>query len=358
MDLRSKLWAWRSAALLLFSAAGVWGAGCAFSGPRYHGPPSDHFDGKRFHNQVDHPRAGFADLVRWLSSRNPGPWRDWVESEPGLPPPRKVEGDGLRVTFINHATTLLQLEGLNILTDPIWSDRCSPVSWAGPHRVRPPGLRFEDLPPIDLVLISHNHYDHLDLPTLKELANSHAPRILTGLGNAALLTEHGIGKVTELDWWQSTEVAPGVRVHAVPVQHSSNRGLTDTDGTLWVGFVIEAPSGKVYFAGDTGWGPHFEQVFQRFGPMRLAMLPIGAFRPEWFMARVHVSPAEAVQAHLVLGARKSVAIHWGTFRLADDGELEPPQRLDAALLQAQVPFNDFWVLGFGEGRDVPPLGGP
>lgn len=331
--------------------------GCSlFSAPRYKGAKSDHFDGERFINQGEVRSAGFGDVLRWQLTKDPRPWRRWTDAPYGAPPPERVGRGELRVTFVNHATTLVQVDGVNILTDPVWSERVSPVSFVGPKRVRPPGIRFEDLPPIDAVILSHNHYDHMDLPTLRRLGAAHTPRFIAGLGNARFLQREGIANAGDLDWWQSVELRNGVKLTAVPAQHFSNRGLADRDGTLWVGFVIEGSEGYTYFAGDTGYGPHFEQIRARFGRPRLAILPIGAFAPEWFMAPVHISPAEAVKAHEVLGAGRSVAMHFGTFKLADDGEEEPVERLLEAREAARVEPDRFWVLGFGEGRDVPPLG--
>jgi L-ascorbate metabolism protein UlaG (beta-lactamase superfamily) len=264
----------------------------------------------------------------------------------------RVEGGMLRVTFVNHTTVLLQTQGLNILTDPIWSERCGPVSWLGPRRVRPPGIRFEDLPPIDVVLLSHNHYDHCDLRTLKRLARTNAPRLIAPLGNRRFLERRGIPVLAEPDWWDAVAIAPGIVVTAVPARHFSGRGLFDRDRSLWAGFVIGTPSGSISFAADTGFGDHFALIRERLGEPRLALLPIGAFRPEWFMSRVHMSPEQAVEAHRLLGARTTVATHFGTFQLADDGELEAPQRIARAL--DADPSLRFWVLGFGEGREVPP----
>jgi L-ascorbate metabolism protein UlaG (beta-lactamase superfamily) len=257
----------------------------------------------------------------------------------------------LRVTFINHATTLVQLDGVNILTDPIYSRRCSPVDFAGPERVRPPGIRFEELPRIDGVVLSHNHYDHLDLPTLRRLARAWpSMRIFGGLGTRTLLARHGL-EATELDWWEAVEL-DGLTVRSVPSQHFSNRGLGDSNNTLWSAWSLESEGGRVYFAGDTGYGPHFKEAGDRLGPYRLAILPIGAFRPEWFMGPVHQSPAQAVQSVLDLRASMAVPIHYGTFALADDGEDEPLEALAQALATTPAPFV---VLGFGEGRDVPAL---
>jgi L-ascorbate metabolism protein UlaG (beta-lactamase superfamily) len=200
------------------------------------------------------------------------------------------------------------------------------VEFTGPKRHHAPGIRFDDLPPIDVVLVSHNHYDHMDVPTLDRLKREHQPRIFTGLGNSAFLK----GAV-DLDWWQSAEIGPDVRIHAVPAQHFSSRGLSDRDANLWCGYVIEAPGGPIYFAGDTGWGSHFAKIRERFGAARLALLPIGAFRPEWFMCAVHISPREAVRAAEALGAETSIPMHYYTFHLGDDGQDEPAEVLRSEL---------------------------
>ena len=303
--------------------------GWLFSAPKYRGPKSDHFDGKRFHNLQPTSHADGFDFLKWIASREEGPWDPWREIAPAAPPPQRVSGGALRVTWVNHSTFLIQTEDLNILTDPIWSERCSPVSFTGPKRHHAPGVRFEDLPPIDVVLISHNHYDHMDVPTIERLKREHRPRIFVALGNAAFV-QHA----TDLDWWQSAEIASGVRVHAVPAQHFSSRGIPDRDANLWCGFVIETPHGPVYFAGDSGWGPHFDMIRERFGAMRLALLPIGAFRPEWFMRAVHISPMEAVRVARTLGAATSIPMHYYTFHLGDDGQDEPERVLRAELKRA------------------------
>jgi L-ascorbate metabolism protein UlaG (beta-lactamase superfamily) len=339
----------------LISGAVALGMGlgcCAWSAPRYRGL-STHFDGERFLNVPNIEHRGVRDMVKWMRHREPGPWRDWTDAPPGAPPPRRVGAGELRVTFINHATTLVQLDGLNLLTDPIWSERASPVAWAGPRRHRPPGIRFEDLPSIDVVLVSHNHYDHLDLPTLRRLVREHRPRVFVGLGNRPTLERGGVPGAQELEWWQGAELAPGVRLTAVPAQHFSGRGLADRDRTLWAGYVVRGPAGAVYFAGDTGYGPHFAEIARRLGPIRLALIPIGAFRPRWFMAPVHLAPDEAVRAAEDVRAATTVAIHFGTFHLGDDGQEEAPALL-AEAVAARTPRPRFWVLGFGEGRDVPP----
>lgn len=321
----------------------------------YRGPVSDHFDGKRFHNLGDVRHGGFLAFLHWQLGRLLGRaarWPDWIDAPPGPRPPERVEGAGLRVTFVNHSTTLLQTGGLNVLTDPIWSGRASPFSWGGPARHRPSGLRFEDLPPIDTVLLSHNHYDHLDLGTLLRLRREHAPRFVVPLGVGPFLAEFDVGPVTEMDWWQEEQLPADLTIACVPAQHFSGRGLRDRDATLWCGYVLRGPAGVVYYAGDSGFGRHFEEIAARFGAPRLALLPIGGYLPAWFMAPVHISPEEAVKVHQLLGARTSMAIHFGTFRLADDGEMQPVEELRAALVRLRG-VGDFWVLGFGEGREVP-----
>jgi L-ascorbate metabolism protein UlaG (beta-lactamase superfamily) len=321
----------------------------ALSAPRYRGQITDHFDGRKFHNLEGPERRGFVDFLRWKLTGKPGEWNRWTDSQLGEPPPTRVDGAKLRITFVNHATVLIQTGSLNILTDPIWSDRASPFTWAGPKRHRAPGLRFEDLPPIDVVLLSHNHYDHLDIATLTRLNKEHHPRFVSALGNRALLQNQGITDAIELDWWEKTELSDQGSVTCVPAQHFSGRSLSDLDCTLWCGFVIQTIGGNIYFAGDTGMGGHFKEIKKRFGSFRLALLPIGAYLPGWFMHPVHLSPAGAVNVHCLLQPDASVAIHFGTFALADDGEAEPVRELQEALGNQ---ISNFWVLEHGEGRDI------
>lgn len=309
-----------------------------------------HFDGRRFRNLVPR-RNGLGAVLRWILSRKQGQWRDSSEVLPSPVPPRSSER--LRVTFINHSTFLIQLKGINILTDPVWSERASPLSWIGPRRHHAPGIPMDHLPPIDLVLLSHDHYDHMDLPTLQRLAEEHRPTIYAGLKNRRILARHGINNVVELDWWQEAAARSDMWVTAVPAQHFSGRSLFDRDKRLWCGFVLQTDDEALYFAGDTGAGPHIDQIAQHFPDLDLSILPIGAFRPEWFMGEVHMSPQDALDAHFALKTRVSVASHFGTFPLADDGDDEAVEDLKNILQQTQMGGTEFWTLGFGEGREIP-----
>jgi L-ascorbate metabolism protein UlaG (beta-lactamase superfamily) len=243
----------------------------------------------------------------------------------------------------------LQIGGVCVLTDPIWSDRCSPVNFAGPRRVRRPGQTLDALPSVDLLLVSHNRYDHLDLPTLRRVRTRWSPCAATGLGNARHLAKAGIRSVVELDWWQSTELR-GARITYVPAQHFSSRGLHDRNHCLWGGFVIEVRGIVVYFAGDSGYCPHFAEIGRKFPRIDLALLPIGAYEPRWFMRRHHVDPQEAVQAHLDLRPRRSLGMHFGTFQLTDEAIDAPALALGQARAQAGLVQQDFDVLDFGETR--------
>jgi L-ascorbate metabolism protein UlaG (beta-lactamase superfamily) len=341
------------AGLSAAAGAAVVAVGCSLSAPRYRGPLSDHFDGKRFRSIE--PAATGRGLLRWILNRDRGPWSERPDAAPGAKPPERVSGGALRVTFVNHATVLVQMDGVNVLTDPVWSERVSPFTWVGPKRHCPPGIRFEDLPPIDAVLVSHNHYDHMDVATLRRLSTrppATAP-VLVGLGNAAFLETERVPRARDLDWWQSVSLPGGVTITAVPARHFSSRSPFDGDRTLWCGFVVSGPSGAYYFAGDTGWGSHFEEIGRRFPGLRLAMLPIGAYRPRWFMSPVHIDPDQAVRAQQALGAATAVAIHWGTFAQADDGEREPLEDLAMSLAARPDPKPRFLALENGEAAEVP-----
>jgi len=297
---------------------------------------SDHFNGSRYVNPHQpqivpppgQPPSGVRTPWIWrlIFGTNWPVWPEIKDAAPGPPPAFRVAKGNLLVTPVGHATFLIQMDGLNILTDPMWSERCSPVSWFGPKRHRAPGIRFEDLPPIDAVLVSHNHYDHLDIPTLKRLAEKHDPRVIVPLGNQALVRDAGIPSVDERDWWQSVRLSPDVAVTLVPAQHFSARTPWDRDKTLWGGFVISGPSGNVFYSGDTGFGSHFREIARRFAPIRVALLPIGPYRPQQskepfhdYSPSIHMGPAEAVQVHLDLDAQISFAAHFQVFQLGADG---------------------------------------
>jgi len=281
---------------------------------------------------------------------------------------RVAQADGAfmpSVTWIGHATVLVQCSGLNVLTDPIFSERASPLRFWGPQRAQPPGIALRELPPIDVVVISHNHYDHLDLPSIAQLDERANGRtlFLVPLGVKALLERHGVHHVVELDWWQSHTVA-GVEFHLVPVQHWSGRGLGDHNQTLWGGWAVFAPESSWYFAGDSGYTPDFADTRQRFASRAasgalfdIALLPIGAYEPRWFMSPQHMNPAEAVQAHKDLGARRSLGVHWGTFQLTDEALDQPPRDLAAARTAAGLSVEDFFVLRIRETRWLPPMRG-
>ena len=322
----------------------------------YKGAKSDHFDGTRFfHDEKDYT---FWEMVKWLGTMNPAKWPEWID-DPAYPPPPQSVGKGeLRITHINHATLLIQLDGANILTDPIWSERSSMVSWAGPKRVRSPGMKISDLPHIDSILISHNHYDHLDIPTLKALTKHYSPTIIVGLGVGELLRSEGFKNVVEMDWWQEQKLFPGdLKVVFVPARHNSGRGLHDKNKSLWGGFVIESSGGHIYFAGDTAYGKFLDDIKNKFGEFRVALLPIGHYEPRWMMETSHMNPDDAVKLHQYLNVKQSIGMHFATFGGfgGHTGEAVDAHEKDlqAALKKYEVPDAEFLILGFGEGKEFP-----
>jgi L-ascorbate metabolism protein UlaG (beta-lactamase superfamily) len=321
----------------------------------YDGPPTDHYDGVRFFNR-GHPDTDRSpgDMLRWkFGGEKPAAWPKAVPIEPAMP---KARVDGLRVTMVGHATLLIQVGGLNVLTDPLWSDRASPVGFAGPRRVTAPGIAFADLPPIDVVLLSHNHYDHLDVATLRRLDAAHHPLIVTPLGNDAIVRKAAPGaRIVTGDWGSSFPLGRDCEVSIVPAHHWSARGMGDRRMALWGGFMLRTPLGLIYFAGDTGYGDGaiFRTMRERYGSPDVALLPIGAYAPRWFMAAQHTDPDEAVRIMVDLDARKAIGIHWGSFQLTDEAREEPLALLRAALQERGIAESRFMPALPGDVFDIP-----
>ena len=307
-------------------------------------PDSDHFDGAHFFNPAGLAAQPFSAVPRMLLERRTA-WPAHIDVPPRALP--ALDGSAAVVTFIGHATFLIQTAAGNILTDPMFSERASPLRMIGPRRVRQPALRFGSLPPISTVLLSHNHYDHCDLHTLRGLARRFDPIVVTPLGNAALVRSAGIRRVEELDWWQEAK-APAWPITLTPAHHFSARSPFDRNRALWGGFSLTVDRTRIFFAGDSAYAPFFAAVRHRIGPIDLALLPIGAYEPRWFMKAVHMNPAEAVQAHLDLGAPESIGMHFGTFQLTTEGIDEPLRALEDARAARGVAPSRFRTLDFGE----------
>lgn len=304
---------------------------------------SDHYDGDRFFNPRNHVLKSFWEVMKWKMTNERIEWPEQVENK-NYPLPLIVNEKAI-LTFINHSTFLVQLPGLNILTDPVYSMRTSPVSFAGPKRVREPGQQLKSLPKIDVVIVSHNHYDHLDLATLKEISDLHQPSFLVPLGDKKLLEEAGVKNVRELDWWD--EVSFGEhKIIFTPAQHWSARGLFDKCKSLWGSYMIQGKS-HIYFGGDTGYEEHFKTIQKKLGPPDVALLPIGAWSPRWFMKYFHMDPNDAVMAHKDLGAKTSIGMHFGTFQLTDEG-YNDSQEMMKALTEKEKLQDQFIVLDQGE----------
>jgi L-ascorbate metabolism protein UlaG (beta-lactamase superfamily) len=290
-----------------------------------------HFNGKTFFNPgAGSSGRGLTDLLKWKMNAHPVPWPGHVAVVP-QPLPAAPKADGVIATWVGHATFVLQTASATILTDPIFSGRASPLSWMGPRRVIPPGVAFDAVPKVDLVLLSHDHYDHCDMPTLRRLARRDNPMVIAPLGHRSLLKAAGLGNVIELDWWESHAWGPGTDVTLVPARHWSRRQPFGTNTRLWGGFMIKAAGRLVYFAGDSGYDEGlFTEIGRRCGSPDLALIPIGAYEPRWFMGSAHMNPQEAVRVHGDVGARRSIAMHWGTFQLTDEGRDDPVKALEAA----------------------------
>lgn len=315
---------------------------------------SDHFDGYRFFNPTLPKGFGPSrrSVVRML--REPrSQWPTWVENKGVYRLTETLATDEIAVTFVNHATFLIQMEGVAILTDPVWSERVSPFHRIGPKRVRKPGVAFQELPPIDIILLSHNHYDHLDTATLRRLRQRFTPTVLAAAGDARLVKSLGFNNVRELDWWDEIQFNETLKATFVPAQHFSARGLFDRQKSLWGGYMIESCGRRVYFAGDTGYSTHFLDIKSRLGSPDIAMIGIGAYEPRWFMKPLHMNPAEAVCAHQDVGSKQSIAMHFGTFQLTAEAIDQPQVDLKRALAEGGIPENEFVTLHEGETRIYP-----
>ena len=315
----------------------------------YAGPVSDHFDGMRFFDPDGVPPRSLGEVLRWQfgSGRQRQPWPDWAPSPHVDTPPARVSGDKVRLSFVGHASWLIQTSGLNILIDPMWSARASPVSWAGPKRCNDPGIAFEALPGIDIA--------HLDISTLSKLAAKFSPRVVTPLGNdVTMRSADDTIRAEAFDWHDRIELGNGIAVTMVPTRHWSARGLFDRNKTLWASFVLETPAGKIYIVCDSGYGDgqHFRRVAQAQGPLRLAILPIGAYEPRWFMRDQHMNPSDAVRALADGGAEQALAHHHGTFQLTDEAIDAPLTALHAALDEAKVPRERFVALKPGQVLEI------
>jgi L-ascorbate metabolism protein UlaG (beta-lactamase superfamily) len=317
----------------------------------YEGPISDHFDGTYFFDKDGSPPKPLSDLVRWQFTRQSAKWPERAPSPYADTPPPQVEGGKVRFCYVGHASWLIQTAGLNILVDPVWSERAGPFGVVGPKRVNDPGIAFDKLPTIDVVLVSHGHYDHLDVRTLSRLAAKFSPRVITPLGNDVTMTSNDANIRAEgFDWNQRIEIGNGVAVTLVAARHWSARGLFDRNKALWASFVLETPAGKIYIVSDSGYGTgtHFRRVRETHGAPRLAMLPIGAYEPRWFMRDMHMNPEDALKALADCGAQVALAHHHGTFQLTDEAIDAPVNALRVALDAAKISREKFIALKPGQ----------
>ena len=333
-------------------------AACTSVNP-YYDPALPHRGAEGFRNTHSVAREG--SFWKWQMER----WREDLPKPPANGydfPLATPEVDFLRanrtattLTWVGHATVLLQTAGRNLLTDPHFTERASPVSFYGPKRKVRPGLAIEQLPKIDAVVISHNHFDHLDLGSIRMLAaqGGGSPRFFVPLGLAPWFRDQGVDNVVEMDWWQSIEFG-GVTIRCVPVQHWSRRSLMDRNQTLWGGWIVEQPDFRFFFAGDAGYSEDFREIGRRYGPFDVAAIPVGGYKPRWFMSAFHIDPDEAVRIHRELAARHSLGVHWGTFELTDEPLDEPPRALATARRKAGIADDRFFVLKHGETWRVPP----
>ncbi len=331
---------------------------------RYRGPFSNHFDGTKFFYPGFANAKNWLDILRWQIGSEKQEWPDWVDDVAPVVPLPLPENLTARLTFVNHATFLIQTHQGNFVTDPVWSKRASPFQWLGPARVRAPGIQFESLPKIDFALISHNHYDHMDEETIKRLKAAHDPIFFAGLGDGPYLKKYGVTKIQEMDWEQTVIQGP-VKITYEKSAHWSQRSLNDTNESLWGSYILELPaipsttnrphsseSRKIYFAGDTAYHSHFREMAEKYGPMDVSLLPIGAYEPRWFMKGSHMNPDEAVQAHHDLQSQISIAMHFGTFQLTDEGLEAPTQAIERHYAKTPELRSRFLIQKFGQSFDL------
>ncbi len=320
----------------------------------YTGPVSDHFDGTHFFGPVRSGGKGLGQLLKWQLSGTRAKWPDWIENAPFLPPPERVAGSAIRLTMIGHVTVLIQTAGINILTDPVWSMRMSPFRFVGPKRVRAPGVALADLPPIDVVLVSHNHYDHLDVATLKQLVTTHNPQIITPLGNDTIIRKAApAARITAIDWDERVTFGDLV-VEAEPVNHWSARWSSDRNEALWAAFTLHTPEKRLFVNCDSGFagGWWVERLMAKHVSFDAALSPIGAYAPRWFMADAHMDPDEAVTVHQMMGGPPTLGYHCGTIQLTDEPIEEPAQRLAAAVAREGIDPARFRTLEPGESWEI------
>ena len=309
---------------------------------------SPNFNNGQFENNTDIETLTFWQIVKagLTSDVERAQWPDAVKVNEDTAPATKVDNNRPRVTLVNHATFLIQAQGVNILTDPVFSDRASPISFAGPKRVHKPGIALNNLPKIDVVIISHDHYDHLDLNSIGFLIDRDNPQIYVGLGVAKRLPSSR--NTTELDWGDSIQVSDDFKLWFLEVQHNSGRTPFDRNSTLWGGFLLQMADQKIYFGGDSGYANHYQDAFDKFGAVDIAFLPIGAYAPRAIFKPVHLDPFEDVQAHQDLNAKLSIGMHYGTFQMTAEARLEPIKLLEEAKKAAAIPASEFITLEVGQ----------
>jgi len=316
-------------------------------------PISNHFDGEVFYNLDHQVTKNFIDVIHWKLGFTQKEWPNYVEISDPKNNAEKFKNNKMPfiTSHINHATHLIKFDEVNVITDPIFSMRCSPFQWIGPKRVHQPGMSLEHLPQIDFVVISHNHYDHMDEDSLKEIHKKHQAKFIVPLGNKIILEKVGIKNIVELDWWESYKIK-NLSITLVPAQHWSLRLGTSRNVALWGGYIFEYQNGDTrktsYFSGDTGFGSFFHEIRKRFPRMDLALLAIGAYEPRWFMKEQHINPKDAIRIHQILSSKLSIASHYGTFQLSDEEIDQPVKKLNDLLKRSKKNKYPFIATSFGD----------